>query len=104
MKKGKIVSRITQDIGKAFCCFGGGQVIEGNPISVALKNKPYQFTAGVDVELVVESVLFEAGYDNLFNACKRDAELVDVAILGTPSGEYRNKLTEINILRLQAIK
>ncbi len=42
-------------------------------------------------------------YKALLDACKRDAELADAAILSTPSGEYRNKLTEINILRMQAI-
>ncbi len=42
-------------------------------------------------------------YDDLLNACIRDKELATAAILLTPTGEHRNKLTEINILRLQAI-
>ncbi len=44
-----------------------------------------------------------AAAPKLLEACKRDAELANVAILLTPTGEHRNKLTEINILRLQAI-
>ncbi len=43
------------------------------------------------------------GYDILLDACKRDAELANAAISSTPTGEYRDRLTEINILRLQAI-
>ena len=41
--------------------------------------------------------------DMLLDACKQDAELATQAINRTPSGPLRNKLTEINILRLQAI-
>ena len=41
--------------------------------------------------------------DALLETCKRDAELANAAISATPTGKYRNKLTEINILRLQAI-
>ncbi len=39
----------------------------------------------------------------LLAACKQDAELANVAIVMTPTGKERNRLTEINILRLQAI-
>ena len=42
-------------------------------------------------------------YDDLLKACERDEELATAAILLTPTGEHRNKLTEINILRIQAI-
>ncbi len=42
-------------------------------------------------------------YDNLLDACVRDEELATAAILLTPTGERRNKLTDINILRMQAI-
>ena len=42
-------------------------------------------------------------YDNLLEACERDEGLATAAILLTPTGEHRNKLTEINILRMQAI-
>lgn len=42
-------------------------------------------------------------YPDLLKACKRDAELANVAIAATPTGKDRNKLTEINILRLAAI-
>ncbi len=42
-------------------------------------------------------------HKNLLDACIRDEKLATVAILSTPTGEHRNKLTEINILRLQAI-
>ena len=39
----------------------------------------------------------------LLAACKRDAALANIAIAATPSGPHRVRLTEINILRLQAI-
>ena len=39
----------------------------------------------------------------LLAACKRDRILADVAILSTPIGDARNELTDVNILRLQAI-
>ena len=48
-------------------------------------------------------VLCWNSHDALLAACERDAELANAAILATPTGDYRNKLTEINILRLQAI-
>lgn len=48
---------------------------------------------------------FEKGglVSDLLKALKRDAELATVAILMTPTGPKRNRLTEINIFRLQAI-
>ena len=56
------------------------------------------------VEKLREDVLrVESSRDTLLKACKRDEELANAAILATPTGEYRNKLTEINILRLEAI-
>jgi hypothetical protein len=42
-------------------------------------------------------------FDNLLEALKRDEALAEAAIASTPTGEAREKLTEINILRLQAI-
>ena len=39
----------------------------------------------------------------LLEALKRDSLLADTAILLTPTGPDRNRLTEINILRLAAI-
>ncbi len=39
----------------------------------------------------------------LLKTCIRDAELANVAILATPTGITREKLTEINILRVQTI-
>lgn len=44
-----------------------------------------------------------AAAPDLLDACKRDALLAAVAISKTPTGDQRNKLTEINILRLAAI-
>jgi len=41
--------------------------------------------------------------DMLLEACKRDSTLANQAISRTPPGPLRNELTEINILRLQAI-
>jgi len=42
-------------------------------------------------------------FNELLDACKRDAELATQAVLRTPTGPLRNKLTEINLLRLKAI-
>ena len=39
----------------------------------------------------------------LLAACERDAMLADHAILRTPTSPLRNKLTEVNLLRLKAI-
>ena len=50
--------RITEEVGKAFRCFGGGNTALNNPISHALKDKPLQFAAGPSVREVVEFVLF----------------------------------------------
>jgi len=40
---------------------------------------------------------------DLLDACERDALLANIAIAETPTGDLRNKLTEINILRIAAI-
>lgn len=44
-----------------------------------------------------------AAAPDLLAACERDEELANVAISLTPTSDYRNRLTEINILRLAAI-
>ncbi|KKN07557.1 hypothetical protein LCGC14_1065780 [marine sediment metagenome] len=41
---------------------------------------------------------------DLLMACKRDSLLADIATAQTPTGDLRNRLTEINILRLAAIQ
>ena len=55
----QVVDEITCDIASRFRCFGRGStpVITGNPISIALKDEPAQFAAGVDVASVVEQVI-----------------------------------------------
>ncbi len=45
-----------------------------------------------------------ASHAALLTALARDGALADAAISATPTGKYRNRLTELNILRLQAIK
>ncbi len=50
-----IMSRIQSE----FRTFGGGEVTRGNPLSVALKDHPLQFAAGVDVAGVVGVVIEE---------------------------------------------
>lgn len=64
------MDRIVEKIGKKFRTFGGGQDSDFNPVTAALKDKPYQFAAGVDVAAVVETVLEESGHDQLFLACE----------------------------------
>lgn len=53
-----LVSEIIAEIGVRFQTFGGGIVgCQDNPISHALKDRPLQFAAGVDVADVVRCVL-----------------------------------------------
>lgn len=57
----KIIPETTEDIttiiASEFRCFGGGNVSYGNPISMALRDQPPQFAAGVDVQDVVNRVI-----------------------------------------------
>ncbi len=80
------MSEMEHDKGKA--CFGGRFFYDcfGRPI-------PTQ--SNVDFLHGLTSDMYEA--------LKRDELLANVAILATPSGPKRNKLTEINLLRLQAL-
>lgn len=59
MKKQQI-AQIVKGVAANFRTFGGGQVTESNPISLALKDSPPQFAAGVDVEEVVRFVVSKA--------------------------------------------
>jgi len=56
----KDIDRITQIVGQKFCSFGGGQENPYNPVSMALKDQPLQFAAGVDIKAVVIAVIDEA--------------------------------------------
>lgn len=53
----EVVKRVVKQITAKFRTFGGGEVIDGNPISIALKDSPSQFAGGVIVEDVVRFVL-----------------------------------------------
>lgn len=66
------IDTITEYIGLKFRSFGGGQATEGNPIAAALKDKPFQFAAGVDVKEVVMTVLEIAAAPKLYEACKAE--------------------------------
>lgn len=48
-----MVQNVTAEVAERFRTFGGGKVSASNPISMALKNGPVQFAAGVDVRDVV---------------------------------------------------
>lgn len=67
------------------------------PQGIDRKNRNYL------IQLAEHLVRCWNSHDALYEACKRDAELANAAIIMTPTGEYRNKLTEINILRMQAL-
>lgn len=54
------IDRITQIIAHNFRSFGGGQKSNWNPVVNALKDKPLQFAAGVDIKDVVTAVLKES--------------------------------------------
>ncbi len=49
----KFTKDIVKSIGISFRTFGGGIETPGNPISMAIADKPLMFAAGVDVEDVV---------------------------------------------------
>ena len=51
------IDEITQFIGENFRSSGGGQGSNWNPMVNALKDMPFQFAAGVDIEEVVKAVL-----------------------------------------------
>lgn len=58
MTNEQIKAEIVRRIGCQFRTFGGGRVRdESNPIAVALKDRPLQFAAGIDVAEVVHFVL-----------------------------------------------
>lgn len=46
-------NEIVEKIGKKFRTFGGGRGSKWNPVADALKGRPLQFAAGVDVKSVV---------------------------------------------------
>lgn len=57
----KIIPETKEDIvaiiAHEFRSFGGGKVSEWNPISIALKDSPPQFAAGVGIKEVSERVI-----------------------------------------------
>jgi len=55
----QFVEELAAKIVERFSCFGGGKSNDWNPISIALKDRPAQFAAGVDVRSVIEFVLSE---------------------------------------------
>lgn len=57
MNTKEAVYQIVADVAQNFCCFGGGNVSQGNPISIALADKSPMFAAGVDVGEVVRFIL-----------------------------------------------
>lgn len=65
------IDTITKYVGLNFPSFGGGQIVEGNPIAVALKDGPFQFAAGVNVREVITAIFEVTNYDGLYEACKR---------------------------------
>lgn len=56
---GKQIDEIIKSVAVSFRTFGGGKDASksGNPIAIALQNKPAQFAAGVDVRQVVLHIL-----------------------------------------------
>jgi hypothetical protein len=51
------IDEITEFIGHRFRSFGGGQESPNNPVAAALKDRPLQFAAGVDIRSVVEAIV-----------------------------------------------
>jgi len=57
----KLIDEIVKKTAAHFPTFGGGRVNKWNPLSVALKDDPPQFAAGVDVEKVVRFIISKVG-------------------------------------------
>ena len=57
----KIIDEIAVKVHRRFSTFGGGYASSGNPLSMALIDKPLQFAAGVDVKAVIAVVLNSIG-------------------------------------------
>ncbi len=57
MSDDPLVDEIVIAIGKHFRTFGGENVNKDNPISIAMKDRPSAFAAGVDVRSVVQFVV-----------------------------------------------
>lgn len=69
--------QIVTKIGKQFRTFGGGRGSYNNPMAAALKDKPLQFAACVDVAEVVAFVLKESGHDKLLELGRRACFLLE---------------------------
>ena len=70
----KSVDEITQIIGQKFRSFGGGQENPYNPVSMALKDQPLQFAAGVSIKDVVRTVLYYSETERMLT--KKDFKAV----------------------------
>jgi len=57
----RVIEEIVKAIPAEFNTFGGGRGSNWNPLADALKDKPLQFAAGVNVKEVVQFVLEHAG-------------------------------------------
>ena len=62
---------ILSQIQNNFRTFGGGKATEGNLMAYALKDRPLQFAAGVDVQEVVDFVLEKAAASDLLAMLKQ---------------------------------
>ncbi len=81
------IDNITQTIGRKFRSFGGGQKGFNNPIAAALKDKPLQFAAGVDIKSVVQEILKEVGVDNLLKVCRKAKKTIQA--MGSDDETYK---------------
>ncbi len=54
-----------------------------------------------DAEFIVRAC---NSFDGLLETCRRAELVYNLAIMATPTGPRRNKLTEMNLLRLQALQ
>ncbi len=59
----------------------------GNPISMALKNKPLMFALGIDVESVIHLILQESGFDELLKALEKYGEHLGTCYKNLKMGE-----------------
>ena len=92
------VDEITKGVGLNFPSFGGGQGSDFNPIAATLKNRPFQFAAGVDIKSVVEFVLRESGHDDLVAACEIHQDCVTLRAGGCSNSMAGKIMTKYDLL------
>jgi hypothetical protein len=59
LNKEQTIDYIVARVQAKFRTFGGGVVVQGNPLAAALRDAPPQFAAGVEIRGVVKLIIEE---------------------------------------------